>query len=227
MRGTATGALDPDHPANTGIADIDRAPTDASGLVGYRADVCIMRPADPAAGNGRLLYEVANRGRPLLFGHLCGGTARGVDDIGQMTHLGDALPLRRGFTVVWSGWDPDDRRATGGMTLDAPVATEAGVAVTGAVRDEFVSGTRMGTLEQFRLSYPAATDAGSGPGSRCAVAGVIRPSRCPAAGGSWSTGAPSGCCRRGPGPSPAPSTPWSTRVPMLPCRASASRPPAT
>ena len=34
-----------------------------------------LRPADAAKGNGRLLYEVNNRGRIMLFANLCAGAA--------------------------------------------------------------------------------------------------------------------------------------------------------
>src|SRR4051794_36712823 len=73
--GVASGVLDPAHPRNRGIALLDQAPRTPGGLVGYRSDFVLLRPADPAKGNGRLLYEVNNRGRIMLFANLCAGTA--------------------------------------------------------------------------------------------------------------------------------------------------------
>ena len=63
----------PGDPANRGIVNIDKAPRNARGRVEYRSDICILRPADPERGNGRILYEVNNRGRIMLFANLCAG----------------------------------------------------------------------------------------------------------------------------------------------------------
>ena len=54
-------------------------------------EVFLGRPADAARGNGRLLYEVNNRGRKLLFSNLCAG-AQG-NDLKTSADFGDALPL--------------------------------------------------------------------------------------------------------------------------------------
>lgn len=153
INGTAIGELDPSHPANRGIALIDKAPRNARGNVEYRSDVVILRPADPARGNGRLLYEVNNRGRVMLFANLCAGAAGNAWP--DEAALGNALPLRRGFTLVWCGWDVGAPQATG-LSLSVPVATDAGRPIVRRIREEYVSGTRLGTLETFRLSHEAA-----------------------------------------------------------------------
>ena len=44
-----------------------------------------------------------------------------------------------------------------GLGLTAPVATDNGQPITKTVREEFVSGTRVGNLEAFKLSYEAAS----------------------------------------------------------------------
>src|SRR5689334_10190204 len=44
--GVAIGALDPAHPRNRGIALLDQAPRNADGLVEYRSDFVLLRPAD-------------------------------------------------------------------------------------------------------------------------------------------------------------------------------------
>lgn len=156
LSGVATGEVDPDHPANKGIALIDKAPRNARGKVDYKTDFFILRPRDPARGNGRILYEVNNRGRKMLFGNLADGP-QGVNDPQTVADLGNAFPLRRGFTVVWSGWDPDAPRANMGLALTAPVAVDNGQPIVGLVREEYVSGTRVGKIEIFKLSHEAAT----------------------------------------------------------------------
>jgi len=155
LDGVAIGELDPLHAANRGIVNLDKAPRNARGNVEYRSDICILRPVDPDRGNGRILYEVNNRGRIMLFANLCAGKPGNQPT--DPADLGNALPLHRGFTVVWSGWDPGAPRANGGLGLDAPVATDGGRPIVRRIREEFISGTRGGYLSQFRLSYEAAT----------------------------------------------------------------------
>jgi hypothetical protein len=153
---TARGEVDPAHPGNKGIALIDKAPRNAAGKVEYKTDIFILRPKDPARGNGRILYEVNNRGRKMLFGNIADGP-QGVNDPKTLADLGNAFPLRRGYTIVWSGWDPDAPHANMGLALTAPVATTNGQSIVQTVREEWVSGTRLGVLETFKLSYEAAS----------------------------------------------------------------------
>src|ERR687888_159377 len=112
-------------------------------------------PKDAARGNGRILYEVNNRGRKMLFGNIADGP-QGVNDPKTLADVGNGFPLRRGYTIVWSGWDPDAPRANMGLGLTAPVATDKGEPIIDMVREEFVSGTRAGILEAFKLSYEMA-----------------------------------------------------------------------
>ncbi len=154
--GRAKGEVDPRDPANKSIALIDKAPLNANGKVEYAADIFILRPKDPARGNGRILYEVNNRGRKMLFGNIADGP-QGVNDPKTMADVGNGFPLRQGYTIVWSGWDPDAPRANMGLGLTAPVATDNGQPIVKIVRDEFCSGTRGGAIEVFKLSYEATT----------------------------------------------------------------------
>lgn len=153
IEGTASGTLDPLHPGNRGIALLDQAPRDAAGLVSYRSDFILLRPADPVRGNGRLLHEVNNRGRIMMIHNLCGGPAGNAWT--SADQLGNALPFRLGFSLLWTGWDAGAPKATG-LGLDTPVIA----GMTRRIRDELVSGTRLGIHETFRLSHEAAdTDA--------------------------------------------------------------------
>ena len=154
--GRAKGEVDPRDPANKGIALIDKAPRNARGKVEYATDIFILRPKDSTRGNGRILYEVNNRGRKMLFGNIADGP-QGVNDPKTAADVGNGFPLRRGYTLVWSGWDPDAPRANMGLALTAPVATDNGQPIVKTVRDEFCSGTRGGALEVFKLSYEANT----------------------------------------------------------------------
>lgn len=154
--GTARGEVDPGDPANKAIALLDKAPRNAQGRIEYSTDIYILRPKDPAKGNGRILYEVNNRGRKMLFGNIADGP-QGINDPRTVADLGNGFPLRQGFTLVWSGWDPDAPRANMGLALTAPVATDHGQPIVQRVREEYASGTRAGALEAFKLSHEAAT----------------------------------------------------------------------
>lgn len=150
IEGTAYGTLDPTHPANRGIALLGMAPRNGQGLVEYESDFVLLTPADPALGNGRLLYEVNNRGRIMMIANLCAGTAG--NQWSDAKQLGNALPLRLGFSVLWSGWDPGAPKATG-LGLTVPTVPN----LTKRIREEFVSGTRLGVHEAFKLSHEAAS----------------------------------------------------------------------
>jgi hypothetical protein len=160
VMGVAKGEVDPKAPGNKAIALIDKAPLNANGKVEYSTDFYILRPKDPAKGNGGILYEVNNRGRKMLFGNIADGP-QGVNDPKTTADVGNGFPLRRGYTIVWSGWDPDAPRANLGLGLIAPVATDNGRPIVQTVRDEFISGTRGGALEAFKLSYEMAREQGA------------------------------------------------------------------
>lgn len=164
VMGVAQGEVDPKAPGNAGIALIDKAPLNARGLVEYSTDFFILRPKDFAKGKGRILYEVNNRGRKMLIGNICDGP-QGMNDPRSAADVGNGFPLRQGWTLVWSGWDPDAPRANMGLGLTAPVATDngqvGGKLIVQTVRDEFVSGTRGGAIEAFKLSYEMASQDGA------------------------------------------------------------------
>ncbi|GJD81501.1 alpha/beta hydrolase domain-containing protein [Methylobacterium gregans] len=158
--GTARGELDPADPANAGIADIALAPRNARGMVEYRTDLFILRPKDPARGSGTLLFEVLNRGRKFLFNWVLDApaqAAQAVNDPRSATDAGTGLVLRRGDTIVWSGWEADALRQQGGMAIDVPVASRNGRPIVETVRDELVSATRGPPEAPFYLTFKAAS----------------------------------------------------------------------
>src|ERR671922_2062408 len=161
MVGTAYGELDPAHPLNTVIVNLDKAPRNARGLVEYNMDVYIMRPTDVSRGNRKILYEVVNRGRKLLLSmlHEAPATSPGpINDPTTVRDAGNGFAFRQGYTLVWSGWDPDAPAANHGMRLRTPIATEGGRPIVQTIRDEFVFGTRLPAASPTApLSYTAAT----------------------------------------------------------------------
>jgi alpha/beta hydrolase family protein len=161
LAGTAYGEVDPRHPLNTVIVNLDKAPRNARGLVEYEVDFDIMRPADPGRGNRKILYEVVNRGRKNLLPvlHEAPETSpTSFNDPATATDAGNGFAFRAGYTLVWSGWDPDAPRANHGLSMRTPVATDKGAPIVKTIRDEFVFGTRVPTTRLTApLSYEAAT----------------------------------------------------------------------
>ena len=60
--GRARFTVDPDSPAQTVIIDLSKAPRNSDGLVEFAADLCILKPVNPARGNRRLFFDYGNRG---------------------------------------------------------------------------------------------------------------------------------------------------------------------
>ncbi len=134
ITGRATIAVDPADPRNAVIADIDRAPRNAQGRVEAVADVVILRPADPARGNGTLLVDVPNRGRKLAPQLFDDSAQPGANRAEQAADAGLGFLHRQGYSMAWIGWQADIPSQPGQLALQAPVLT----GVTGPSRDEFL-----------------------------------------------------------------------------------------
>src|SRR5262249_29818571 len=129
-------AVDPNNPHNKVIVDLDKAQRNEQGLVEFSADLYILRPKDLNRGNGAALFEIPNRGGKAMvrfFNH-----ARGSADPTTEAEMGDGFLMRRGFTLVWLGWQFDVPDGEQLLRLYAPVATDNGKPITGWVRSDFV-----------------------------------------------------------------------------------------
>jgi alpha/beta hydrolase family protein len=160
IKGVARGMLDPDAAANAGIVDLDKAPRNAKGLVEYASDFDILRPRDPLRGSSILVYDVPNRGSKRIFNLLDDvlPSSPGSNDPKTVENAGLGFLLGRGYSLVWSGWDPGAPRANGNLGADFPAALENGRPLVRRIRDEFHFGTRSpGDGSVRRLSYPAAS----------------------------------------------------------------------
>jgi alpha/beta hydrolase family protein len=156
VKGTFKGELDLADPRNQVIVNLDKAPRNAAGRVEYEADFYILRPADAARGSRKILYDVNNRGRQ--YAHWMFGDARTVrNDPRALEDAGNGLILRRGYTVVWSGWDPGAPRANNGISMKPVIATNSGKPIVNLIRDEMMSGGRGPERKSFRLTHEAAT----------------------------------------------------------------------
>jgi hypothetical protein len=167
IAGIARGALDPAAPRNAGIVDLALAPRNAAGLVDYAIEIVLLRPADPHRGNGRLLFDVTNRGRKMSFGNVYEAPAGQpeLNAVRSAAAVGMALPLAAGTSVLWSGWDPEAPRANDGLRITLPVLP----GVTGMVRDEFVFGTRITPKDRPTAPLSAAAASLETAGARLTV----------------------------------------------------------
>jgi hypothetical protein len=150
-------AVDPTHPANRAIIDLDRAERDEYGRVRFASDFCLLVPADPERANRRLFIELPNRGRklaPRLFN-------RAPTEVPPTANIlpGDGFLFRRGWTVGWIGWQWDVVRGDALMGLEAPQALENGAAVRGRTIVHFTPNAPHRThllADRVHHPYPAA-----------------------------------------------------------------------
>jgi hypothetical protein len=162
ISGRAKGELDPKSPLNRGIVDLAKAPLNARDMVEYETEFFLLRPKDPAKASHTLVYEVNNRGNKYLIHQFDRvSLAKGINnDPKTIEEAGDGLLFRRGYTLAWSGWDPDVPRNNHQISIAVPVATDHGRPIVREIRDEFVPGNRGVGEEVFQLSHEAAdTDA--------------------------------------------------------------------
>ena len=158
VRGIAFGALDPRARANQGIVNLAKAPRNARGLVEYKVEVALMRPAVAGTGNGKLIYSVVNRGNGVPVA----GTAPDPADAGT------GFWMSLGYTVLWSGWQgelwPGNPSTLKGHF---PIATNGNSPIVGESREEYIPDTGGNGGFPFingptsftgNLTYPASRD---------------------------------------------------------------------
>ncbi len=119
LEGTAHFSVDPLHSSNEAITDLKLAPRDPGGRVRFSADFTMLQPLDPRKGNGRLLFDVVNRGRKTVLTY--NSVQRAMDPSAPLS-AGNGFLMRHGFTVVWCGWQADVPPGPHLMGLTAPQA---------------------------------------------------------------------------------------------------------
>ena len=106
-------------------------------MVEYSTDLYILKPVELARGNRRLIYDVNNRGNKRIVQFM--NDALHSNDPSSAAHAGNGFLMRRGYSVIWSGWQGDILAGDGRLTMALPVATDGDREITGTVRAEFVS----------------------------------------------------------------------------------------
>src|SRR5262249_34139698 len=97
---------------------------------GFTSDVYVLRPKDPAHGNGSLLFELNGGERTLLRRFNRGGPNT---DPETSADLGDGFLMKFGFALAWIGSDvhlSDDQRFLAGRDVPAWTERQPNAAVT-------------------------------------------------------------------------------------------------
>jgi len=159
IEGSVAFAIDPNDPANADIVDLKLAPRNADGLVEYSTDLYILRPTDLNRGNGRLIYDVNNRGNKRILQFFNDGvhSNRPITE----ENAGNGFLMRRGYSIIWSGWQGDVLPINDQLAMRLPVATNNGAPITADVRSEFIIETpevrhRPLSAADYAESYEAA-----------------------------------------------------------------------
>ena len=175
ITGIAYAEVDPVDRRNAIIVDIGLAePQPAPGQPGktptdkvaYLLNFYILKPVNlkqvdrKLNGYSKMMYEPPNRGGKTwsALGRISGG---GDDPatITDPTILANSFLMPRGYTIVWSGWEPLVPLANLATDLDASVAlpiakNSNGSTITGPAYEYIVT-----SGNSFQLSYPAADTA--------------------------------------------------------------------
>jgi hypothetical protein len=149
--GRAYGEVDPSDPRNGLITDLELAPRNAGGKVEYSMDVYILKPVDLHLGNGKLFFEVNNRGSKL-FGAFNGAPLG--NDPTTAADAGSAFLMNQGYALAWSGWDPTAAPGGNRLTIQVPVAYNSdGSSITGPSYEYLVFDNS--TTVQAGITYSA------------------------------------------------------------------------
>ena len=159
IAGTIHFAVDPKLPRNRVVADLDKAPTNAAGLVEFSSDLYILRPK-VTPGNGAALVDILNRGNKVV---LNGFNRGGSPDPATEADLGDRFLMRFGYTIVWVGWEFDVGDRPDAMRIRVPIAADRGSRITGIVRATFTANaaakeTPVGELAAYPPIDPGGAD---------------------------------------------------------------------
>jgi hypothetical protein len=130
--------IDPLHPLNRGIVNLDRVPTTPEGKVAYEVDIAFLRPIDSARGNGWLLVEALNRGGTRALHRI--NDAPATNDPSTLEDAGNGFLMRRGFTIAWVAWQGDGLPGEGRMLAEFPTPVAAdGASIVGRCREETIA----------------------------------------------------------------------------------------
>jgi len=165
LQGRAHFTLDPANARNKAVVDIELAPRNSAGRVEFSADIVILRPRDAAKGNGVVVFDVVNRGRPTILEYLNRGnrTAKLLTE----EFIGDDFLLKQGVTVIALGWQQDLPDVPGLLRMSGPVIE----GITSLINGDAVVASRVNEISLGdRLSIPYAVSDLQSPAAILTVA---------------------------------------------------------
>lgn len=157
LAGTVELELDPTHPANAVIVDLERAPRNARGRVQASADFMVLRLRRPPERGSTALLEVSNRGGKAALPYF--NRAAWSLDPATEADLGDRLLMRLNLTLIWVGWQFDVPRQPSLLRLRAPIASGANGPIEGLVRSDWTIDrptTTLALAHRDHVPYPVA-----------------------------------------------------------------------
>ncbi len=171
LSGHLTYSVDPQSEFNTAIHDLERAPQTQDGKVVFKSDFVLVMPFDPERRNGRLIYDVTNRGNMTILSRLNNATGRG----GARTRedMGNGFLIEQGYSILWTGWNWDVIPGAQNLTIDLPVAVnQDGSAITGRIVTEIAPSSPIASAKHVgmgAIGYPPANP--DTPDARLSVRG--------------------------------------------------------
>ncbi|ETX01816.1 MAG: hypothetical protein ETSY1_05910 [Candidatus Entotheonella factor] len=136
LTGRVAFAIDPASALYQGVVDLDHVPVNQAGRVEYETTFSLLKPVDLARGNRRLIYDVVNRGNKRLVQFF--NDAPPSNTLDRPEHAGNGFLMRRGYTVVWCGWQSDILAGDDRMTMRLPTPVGEDGPITGRVRAELI-----------------------------------------------------------------------------------------
>ena len=121
----------------------------------------LFRSADAQRGSRKLVYDVTNRGRKFILARLSDAKPASVaatNDPKTADDAGTGLLMRRGYTIVWSGWDSEAPRAANGMAMKPLIATDNGKPIVRMIRDDIEVAGRGWTYDHRAKKVSLAAD---------------------------------------------------------------------
>ena len=136
LDGTAYFTVDPVHPVNELVTDLRLAPRSNTGEVHFYSDFRILKPVSQDLGNGRLFFDILNRGRGPCLRNFNNAPDLPAD---APLESGNGFLMRQGYTVAWCGWQHDAPDVPGVLRLYPPEARNTdGTRITGKLVVTFV-----------------------------------------------------------------------------------------
>ena len=136
LDGTVYFTVDPVNPVNERVADLRLAPRSNTGEIHFYSDFRILKPVDQEKGNGRLFFDILNRGRGPCLRNFNNAPDLAPDEPLQ---AGNGFLMRQGYTVAWCGWQHDAPDVPGVLRLYPPEARNPdGSRITGKLVVTFV-----------------------------------------------------------------------------------------